>query len=119
MPSYRVPITKAVRAVVLARDGHVCTTCGSTIALVLHHVRYHCDGGADTDDNLTTLCWVCHLALHEATETSMFLRLTAYKAIRRKREALEEIYGRFLAGLYGQEAFPAYLDIGFLTILLP
>ncbi len=63
-----------VRVAVLARDGWKCTNCGwnrSMLApddprkfLELHHIEEHGKGGANTAENLITLCNVDHDAVH-------------------------------------------------------
>ena len=116
MKKYRVPIPEEVRNFVLERDGHACTMCPSTIGLVLHHVIFYCDGGSDEPENLAALCAVCHAELHERTRKSMFQRLSARKVIRRERDNIDELEGRMLSALYGQDAFPCYLWAGIITI---
>ncbi|MCL2346985.1 MAG: HNH endonuclease, partial [Planctomycetaceae bacterium] len=58
-----------VRCAVLVRDGYRCTQCGWTHDqwnpsdsrhLELHHVKAHIKGGENTEENLTTLCNICH-----------------------------------------------------------
>jgi hypothetical protein len=54
--------TEELRARIVARDGGVCTVCGSTTMLQVHHVdldRTHSD-----PRNLLTLCAACHLGYH-------------------------------------------------------
>ena len=47
-----------------ARDGWRCTACGRPGKLEAHHEVPLSDGGADSLDNLATLCRGCHLAVH-------------------------------------------------------
>lgn len=49
-----------LRPVVLERDGHRCTQCGSTENLHVHHYRARRRGGTNQMDNLQTLCERCH-----------------------------------------------------------
>lgn len=58
---------------VLSRDQYRCQDCGWTHEkwnrsdprhLEVHHVRPHVDKGTNTDDNLITLCTVCHDIRH-------------------------------------------------------
>ena len=49
-----------LRPVVLERDGHRCTQCGSTEHLHVHHCRARRRGGTQRMDNLQTLCERCH-----------------------------------------------------------
>jgi len=45
-----------MRALVLARDGHPCGTCGSTEHLMAHHLRSLAKGGRTCFENLLTSC---------------------------------------------------------------
>lgn len=60
-------IPEAVRRRVLERDNEQCQLCGTSgeNRLQVHHVTYRSQGGTHTEDNLVTLCWVCHRAVHE------------------------------------------------------
>ncbi len=62
----RATIPPAVRAAVLARDRHRCTTpgCGATSFLEVHHVKPRHLGGTNRVDNLVTLCSRCHGFVH-------------------------------------------------------
>lgn len=69
-------IPDMVRVSVLERDQHRCTECGWRRAgaspddprkmLELHHVVAHAERGANTVENLRTLCNVCHDRTHAA-----------------------------------------------------
>jgi hypothetical protein len=63
----RATIKPSVRAAVLARDRHRCTTpgCRSTHFLEVHHVKPRTDGGSNRAENLITLCNRCHGFVHE------------------------------------------------------
>ena len=59
----RDPIPTDVRRAVYKRDGYRCEYCGASFDedwLVLDHVMPWSAGGADTTDNLRTLCWDCN-----------------------------------------------------------
>ncbi len=62
----RATIPPAVRAKVLARDGHRCATpgCGATRFLEIHHLTPRGDGGSNRAENLVTLCARCHRFRH-------------------------------------------------------
>ena len=48
------------------RDHWKCRSCGDRNGLHPHHVVYQSHQGADTLNNLLTLCWQCHLeGLHQ------------------------------------------------------
>jgi 5-methylcytosine-specific restriction endonuclease McrA len=57
-----------MRAVVLERDNHRCTTCERTTQLVIHHkdeVSWHNSPKPNNEvSNLVTLCRSCHTKLH-------------------------------------------------------
>jgi group II intron reverse transcriptase/maturase len=49
-----------LRPIVLERDGHRCTQCGSMANLHIHHCQARRRGGTNQMDNLQTLCERCH-----------------------------------------------------------
>lgn len=53
-----------LRTLVFIRDKHTCQSCGSQTSLNCHHVTYQ-HLGAESLDQLTTLCTTCHTALHK------------------------------------------------------
>jgi hypothetical protein len=65
-----------VRVAVLTRDGFKCTNprCGWQRSMItkgdprqfleLHHLQHHIDRGPNVEENLTTLCNVCHDGVH-------------------------------------------------------
>jgi len=56
---------KRIRAKVFKRDGYRCTRCGKAGPLECHHVVSLEKGGAELyPGNLTTLCRICHVAVH-------------------------------------------------------
>lgn len=69
-------ISDYVRVKVLERDNHACCMCGwnykSRIPndprslLELHHIEHHADGGGNVEENLITLCNVCHDEVHRS-----------------------------------------------------
>jgi hypothetical protein len=72
-PEHDRKIPDAVRTAVLRRDGHACVECGWSHSewtrsaprhLELHHIKPHVEKGANTENNLQTLCTVCHDAKH-------------------------------------------------------
>ena len=62
----RATIPPALRAAVLVRDRHRCSSpgCGATRFLEVHHITPRQAGGANTADNLVTLCSRCHAFAH-------------------------------------------------------
>jgi hypothetical protein len=72
-PKHDRKITDYVRGRVLRRDGYKCVHCNwdkplwdksDPRHLELHHVKEHAKGGENTEDNLITLCTVCHDQVH-------------------------------------------------------
>jgi 5-methylcytosine-specific restriction endonuclease McrA len=49
---------------VLERDGWRCQVCGNMQQLQVHHQNFRSQSGADEEQNLITLCEVCHAYVH-------------------------------------------------------
>jgi len=61
----RTTSSLTVRERVLQRDRYQCQVCGTTEQIQVHHwKRYRSQGGQDTEDNLVTMCFAHHAALH-------------------------------------------------------
>jgi hypothetical protein len=76
-PSHDRHIADSTRRAVLVRDSYTCRKCGwhhdiwnpsDPRHLELHHVEYHVRGGSNDQENLLTVCTVCHDQIH-ATES--------------------------------------------------
>lgn len=74
-PAHDRKIPDSVRRSVLRRDNYICQNpgCGwnhdlwnpsDPRHLELHHVKHHVHGGTNTEENLETICTVCHDDLH-------------------------------------------------------
>jgi hypothetical protein len=72
-PAHDRKIPDPVRAAVLKRDKYRCVKCGWSHQdwnrsdprfLELHHVEHHARGGSNEEDNLITVCTVCHDDIH-------------------------------------------------------
>lgn len=62
-PAARRPLSKRVRFEVFKRDDFRCTYCGRhppDVLLEADHITPVCDGGDDSQDNLTTACFDCN-----------------------------------------------------------
>ncbi|MDB7815549.1 HNH endonuclease [Intestinimonas butyriciproducens] len=69
-PPHDRKIPDPIRVAVLERDHYSCVRCGWNRSkmikedprkmLELHHKKHHADGGDNTEENLETLCNVCH-----------------------------------------------------------
>jgi len=49
---------------VLKRDAWRCQKCGARSNLEVHHKEFRSHLGTDAEENLITLCKVCHKVLH-------------------------------------------------------
>lgn len=58
--------TPAQQSELLRRDGYRCSTpgCPHKLWLEVHHVVFHCRGGATVPENLVVLCAACHKNIH-------------------------------------------------------
>lgn len=74
-PKHDRLIPDDVRRKVMRRDRHKCKECGWSHGewnpsdprhLELHHKKHHVSGGLNVEDNLITLCTVCHDKLHRS-----------------------------------------------------
>ncbi|MFI5294390.1 MAG: HNH endonuclease [Thermodesulfovibrionales bacterium] len=72
-PAHDRKIPDPVRRAVLVRDKYKCQKCSWTHEqwnssdprhLELHHIKHHVKGGENIEENLTTLCTVCHDNVH-------------------------------------------------------
>ena len=72
-PEHDRKIPDPVRGAVLRRDNYRCVQCGwshddwnrsDPRHLELHHKKQHVKGGENTEENLITVCTVCHDQIH-------------------------------------------------------
>lgn len=69
-----------VKAACLNRDNYTCQCCKTKKGtLHAHHIIYRRNGGADTLDNLITLCEECHKKLHRGELESFEAKLKGKK----------------------------------------
>lgn len=69
---------RAIRAIVLARDGHTCRDCGEKCSqgeADVHHLIPRAAGGDDDPANLITLCDGCHAAHHPNLQGTLARRM--------------------------------------------
>jgi ATP-dependent DNA helicase RecQ len=55
---------ESLRQQVLRRDGWRCQSCGTMSNLEVHHRQFRNHSGADSEENLITLCAACHARVH-------------------------------------------------------
>jgi len=55
-----------LRNQVLHRDGWRCQACGAMSNLEVHHKEFRSHRGDDSEENLITLCTVCHTSVHRS-----------------------------------------------------
>ena len=53
-----------LRLQVLQRDAWRCQICGSGQNLEVHHQNFRSQRGDDSEENLITLCTICHRIIH-------------------------------------------------------
>ena len=53
-----------LRLEILERDHWQCQHCGSMQHLQVHHQELRSHSGSDTEENLITLCDLCHRRMH-------------------------------------------------------
>ena len=53
-----------LRQEVLRRDRWRCQSCGTMSNLEVHHREFRSHSGADSEENLITLCAACHAGEH-------------------------------------------------------
>jgi 5-methylcytosine-specific restriction endonuclease McrA len=53
-----------LRQQVLRRDGWRCQSCGAMSNLEVHHKQFRSHSGHDSEENLITLCSICHTSAH-------------------------------------------------------
>jgi 5-methylcytosine-specific restriction endonuclease McrA len=53
-----------LRQQVLRRDRWRCQSCGAMVNLEVHHKEFRSHSGQDSEENLITLCSVCHSSVH-------------------------------------------------------
>jgi 5-methylcytosine-specific restriction endonuclease McrA len=57
---------ESLRQQILRRDGWRCQSCGAMSNLEVHHKEFRSRSGADSEENLITLCAPCHAAVHRS-----------------------------------------------------
>ena len=54
----------SLRQRILHRDGWRCQSCSAMSNLEVHHIKFRSHSGADSEENLITLCTACHARMH-------------------------------------------------------
>jgi 5-methylcytosine-specific restriction endonuclease McrA len=55
---------ESLRQQILRRDDWRCQFCGTMSNLEVHHREFRSHSGADSEQNLITLCTTCHTGMH-------------------------------------------------------
>lgn len=55
---------ESLRRQILRRDSWRCQSCGTMSNLEVHHRQFRTRSGADSEENLITLCATCHARAH-------------------------------------------------------
>jgi 5-methylcytosine-specific restriction endonuclease McrA len=55
---------ESLRQQILRRDGWRCQSCGTMSNLEVHHKEFRSHSGANSEENLITLCAACHARVH-------------------------------------------------------
>ena len=55
---------RSLRQEILRRDHWKCQLCGAMTKLEVHHQQFRSHSGEDVEENLITLCQICHRDLH-------------------------------------------------------
>jgi 5-methylcytosine-specific restriction endonuclease McrA len=55
---------ESLRQQILRRDDWRCQFCGTMSNLEVHHREFRSHSGADSEENLITLCTACHARAH-------------------------------------------------------
>jgi ATP-dependent DNA helicase RecQ len=55
---------ESLRQQILRRDGWTCQSCGTMTNLEVHHREFRSHSGADSEENLITVCSACHARVH-------------------------------------------------------
>jgi 5-methylcytosine-specific restriction endonuclease McrA len=55
---------ESLRRQILHRDNWRCQSCGTMSNLEVHHMKFRSHSGADSEENLITLCTACHAKKH-------------------------------------------------------
>ncbi len=53
-----------LRNQILCRDRWRCQSCGAMSNLEVHHKEFRSQSGDDSEQNLITLCTLCHAGVH-------------------------------------------------------
>jgi 5-methylcytosine-specific restriction endonuclease McrA len=71
-PSQPEPLSyESLRQQILRRDGWRCQSCGTMSNLEVHHREFRSHSGADSEENLITLCVDCHRRAHGLRDDSV------------------------------------------------
>jgi 5-methylcytosine-specific restriction endonuclease McrA len=69
---YDCAFWKRLRSLVLERDNYRCQKCGEDKKVIVHHVQPRRAGGEDKENNLISLCPICHRKEHKSYDYLRF-----------------------------------------------
>lgn len=71
-------IPKAVKDAVWERDGYRCIICGTGYAMPNSHYIKRSQGGLGIEENITTMCGLCHQAFDGSSRKILLPKVRAY-----------------------------------------
>lgn len=106
-----------IKQYVLERDGHRCQRCKAQQKLHVHHLQWRRNGGADTHQNLVTLCKACHDTIHTNTAENAKLvkKFGGHGKRFQKTTMLNTIMPRLIEWLQNEITIPVKLTYGYIT----
>jgi len=96
-------LDKKISRAVFLRDNWHCRHCNSNQNLDPHHVIYKSAGGADTLDNLITLCRACHDGIHTGR-----IKVEVVMVLEKEGDIIVKFWKR---GGYGRNKETRQLDV--------
>jgi 5-methylcytosine-specific restriction endonuclease McrA len=81
---------QTLRQKILRRDDWRCQSCGTMSSLEVHHRQSRSRSGADSEENLITLCAACHASAWLRPQTKV--ATWRYHAERVRRQEGNQLY---------------------------
>lgn len=111
-------VSDSKRKRILKRDNNECQICGEKKNLEVHHIRAIVYGGDSSDENLITLCKVCHRYAPESGDKAFKLykkspQQSLYDRMMQKSHIRNSLYVATFDFI--QEKTNEYVSKGFIT----